>query len=56
MMLISFSKKIKSDQAKPLSQLTDGLHLHTIQCQNQEIYHRIITALDEKGYLFHKDN
>ncbi len=51
-----FLKKIKSDEAKPLSQLTNGLHLHTIQCQDQETYHRILTALDEKGYLFHKDN
>lgn len=51
-----FLKKIKSDEAKPLSQLTNGLHLHTIQCQDQETYHRILTALDKKGYLFHKDN
>ena len=51
-----FLKKIQSDEAKPLSQLTDGLHLHTIQCQNQEAYQRIIKALDDKGYLFYKDN
>lgn len=50
-----FLKKIKSDEAKPLSQLTNGLHLHTIQCQDQETYHRILTALDEKGYLFKKE-
>ena len=49
-----FLKKVHHGQAKPLSQLTDGLHLHTIQCQSQEIYQRIINALDEKGYLFKK--
>lgn len=51
-----FLKKIKNDKAKPLSQLTDGLHLHTIQCQDEETYHRIMNALNEKGYLFYKGN
>lgn len=49
-----FMKKVNSEQAKPLSHLTDGLHLHTIQCQNNEIYQRIVKALDQKGYLFKK--
>lgn len=49
-----FLKNIDQGQAKPLSQLTDGLHLHTIQCQNNDVYHRIVKALDEKGYLFTK--
>ena len=49
-----FLKKVEKGNAKPLSQLTDGLHLHTIQCQNHDIYDRIIKALEEKGYLFTK--
>lgn len=49
-----FMKKVNSEQAKPLSQLTDGLHLHTIQCQNNDIYQRIVEVLDKKGYLFKK--
>lgn len=49
-----FMNKVNTSDAKPLSQLTDGLHLHTIQCQNHEIYKRIIHALDQKGYLFKK--
>lgn len=49
-----FLKKVENGKAKPLSQLTDGLHLHTIQCQNEDIYQRIIKVLDEKGYLFTK--
>ena len=49
-----FLKKVEKGNAKPLSQLTDGLHLHTIQCQNHDIYERIIKALEEKGYLFTK--
>lgn len=50
-----FIKKINNNQAKPLSQLTDGLHLHTIQCPNEDTYQRIVSALDEKGYLFKKE-
>lgn len=50
-----FIKKVNNNQAKPLSQLTDGLHLHTIQCPNEETYQRIVSALDEKGYLFKKE-
>lgn len=50
-----FLNKVNTSNAKPLSQLTDGLHLHTIQCQNEDVYHRIVKALDDKGYLFNKD-
>ena len=47
-----FEKKVAQNSAKPLSKLTDGLHLHTIQCQNEDVYQRILAALDEKGYLY----
>lgn len=50
-----FIKKVNNNQAKPLSQLTNGLHLHTIQCPNEDTYQRIVSALDEKGYLFKKE-
>lgn len=50
-----FIKKVNNNQAKPLSQLTDGLHLHTIQYPNEDTYQRIVSALDEKGYLFKKE-
>lgn len=50
-----FIKKVNNNQAKPLSQLTDGLHLHTIQCPNEDTYQRIVSALDGKGYLFKKE-
>lgn len=49
-----FIKKVNNNDAKPLSQLTDGLHLHTIHCQNKDVYQRIINALEEKNYLFNK--
>lgn len=49
-----FMSKVKESHANALSQLTNGLHLHTIQCQNKNIYLRIIDKLSQKGYLFKK--
>lgn len=47
-----FYKKVCENRAKPLSNLTNGLHLHTVQCPNEEVYERIIKGLDEKGFLY----
>lgn len=49
-----FLLRIHESQAYPLSQLTHGLHLHTIYCPDSNVYSRIIDALDQKGYLFKK--
>lgn len=49
-----FFKKLKEDKAKPLSDLTEGLHLHTIQCRDEESFQRILCALKEKGFLYEK--
>lgn len=49
-----FIKNVNANDAKPLSQLTNGLHLHTIKCQDQETFERIKKSLNEKGYLFTK--
>lgn len=47
-----FLKKVNNNEANPLSQLTNGLHLHTIRCPDEQTYQRILKALEEKGYLF----
>lgn len=47
-----FLEKVKSSTAKPLSKLTDGIHLHTIQYPNEETLCRIEEVLLHKGYLF----
>lgn len=49
-----FLSKLQLDQARPLSNLTDGLHLHTIHCENDMVFQRILDALNEKGFLYHK--
>ena len=49
-----FLSLVKEDHVKPLSNLTDGLHLHTIQCKDEEVYKKIIEALDQRGFLYHE--
>lgn len=46
-----FMKKIGHGSSKPLSQLTQGVHIHTIEADDNIIMDRIIQALGEKGYL-----
>jgi len=40
-----FLEKVKNNQAQPLMRLTGGIHLHTIKCNDEEAYNRIIEAL-----------
>lgn len=51
-----FMKKIRHGDSKPLSQLTLGVHIHTIEADDNEVMDRIIQALGEKGYLVNSFN
>lgn len=50
-----FMKKIKYGDSRPLSQLTQGIHIHTIEAEDNNIMDRIIQALKEKGYLINQE-
>lgn len=47
----NFMDKLKKVKAEPLSILTGGVHLHTIEAENEEMMNIIIKELKEKGYL-----
>lgn len=47
----AFLDKLKSASARPLCNLTDGIHLHRLRCPNIEVQTRILNALKEKGFL-----
>lgn len=49
--LLLFMEKTKKRKAKPLSSLTDGVHLHTIEGESQEILERVVYNLDLEGFL-----
>ena len=46
-----FLEKIAKSDAKPLSDLTGGIHLHTIRCQNAEMLQRILLTLRQEKIL-----
>ena len=46
-----FMERLNADGAKPLSSLTDGIHLHTLLCPDTDAYTRTCDALREAGFL-----
>lgn len=47
----NFMKHYEKKGTKPLSILTGGVHLHTIEVYSEESYKQIIHELDQNGYL-----
>ena len=46
-----FLNRVRSGSARPLSELTDGIHLHRLRCPSEEAYRRVCRQLDEAGFL-----
>lgn len=47
----AFIRCMDADGARPLSQLTGGIHLHTISCASEERMERAVAALAQAGIL-----
>lgn len=47
----NFMTNLKKSKAEPLSTLTNGIHLHSIEVENIEIFNKIKSILKQKGYL-----
>ena len=47
-----FIDRCRQSDAVPLSQLPEGLHLHTISCRDQQAAERVRSALAELGFLY----
>ncbi len=47
----AFLEKVKKNKTKSLNELTNGVHFHTLEADQEEILNRIEIALEEKGYL-----
>lgn len=50
-----FVKKLEGEKAKPLSDLTYGVHIHTVEADSQQAMNRIEDALSAKRYLIPKE-
>ncbi len=46
-----FLNKLNTSNAPPLSNLTGGIHLHTVSCKDEATFERVISALKNKGFL-----
>ena len=46
-----FIRKVEGSGAKPLSDLTGGIHLHSLRCPSEEVYLSLMEALREAGLL-----
>ena len=46
-----FIARSQSADAMPLSQLTDGIHLHTLLCPSEDAFQRSTDLLREQGIL-----
>ena len=44
-------ERLNADGAKPLSSLTDGIHLHTLLCPDEAAFERTNEALRRAGFL-----
>lgn len=47
----NFIQTLRKTNSNPISNLTGGIHFHTIEVETTESYDAIIEALREKGYL-----
>ena len=47
-----FLERVETHGARPLSDLTAGIHLHTVRCPDEASFQRVRSALKEKGFLF----
>lgn len=46
-----FMKRVREENAEPLSTLTEGFHLHTLEVPDEETFERILRALKSRNYL-----
>ena len=46
-----FLARLEKSQVKLLSELTQGIHLHTICCRSQEHFEMVVQKLEAAGYL-----
>ena len=46
-----FVSRTSQEEARPLSMLTNGIHLHTLLCPDEEAYERVLSELEQEGLL-----
>ena len=49
-----FMRRVEEYGTKPLTDLTEGVHFHTIEAEREEILDAAVKALDDAGFLLHR--
>ena len=47
-----FLEKVANSEARPLADLTGGIHLHTVRCPDEQTYRRVLEQLGDAGILY----
>ena len=47
-----FVRLVSQRKARPLSDLTGGVHLHTLRCPDEDSYRRVLAGLKAEGFLY----
>ncbi|MCL2702787.1 MAG: transcription repressor NadR [Defluviitaleaceae bacterium] len=47
----AFIEKVESSEIKLLSELTSGIHLHTVACRDNKHFEQVCKTLEEKGFI-----
>lgn len=50
-----FIHKVEEYRTKPLTDLTEGVHFHTIEADQEETLEAVVKALDKEGFLFKEE-
>jgi hypothetical protein len=50
-----FALRSQQEEARPLSDLTDGIHLHTILCPDEDAFQRVKEDLRQAGLLLQEE-
>lgn len=51
-----FLERCQAADAQPLSNLTEGIHLHTLSCPDEAAFQRVRRALEDLGVLLTEQN
>lgn len=47
----TFVQKVEENRTRPLNELTEGIHFHTIEAESEEILNKVVGRLKDAGFL-----
>lgn len=47
----AFVQKVEENKTRPLNELTEGIHFHTIEAESEEVLNKVMRRLKDAGFL-----